>query len=70
MKYVPASVRKNWDAGRRENLANQGAAEFQMRRELVKRSLSVFKQMYAAGVPVMAGTDTTAPNIFPGLRLA
>jgi hypothetical protein len=69
MKYLPASVRKIWDAGRRESLANQGAAEFQMRRELVKRSLSVFKQMYIAGVPVMAGTDTTAPNVFPGFAL-
>jgi Amidohydrolase family len=68
-EYVPASVRKIWDAGRRENLANQGAAEFQMRRELVKRSLSVFQQMYIAGVPVMAGTDTTAPNVFPGFAL-
>jgi imidazolonepropionase-like amidohydrolase len=68
-EYVPASVRKIWDAGRRENLANQGAAEFQMRRELVKRSLAVFKQMYIAGVPVMAGTDTTAPNVFPGFAL-
>jgi imidazolonepropionase-like amidohydrolase len=69
MKYVPAGVRRIWDAGRRESLANQGTAEFQMRRELVKRSLSTFKQMYAAGVPVMAGTDTTAPNVFPGFAL-
>jgi len=69
MKYVPGSVRKIWDAGRRENLANQGAAEFQMRRELVKRSLAVLQQMHAAGVPIMAGTDTTAPNVFPGFAL-
>jgi hypothetical protein len=69
MKYVPGGVRKNWEAGRRENLVNQGAAEFQMRRELVKRSLAVFKEMHAAGVPAMAGTDTTAPNVFPGFGL-
>jgi imidazolonepropionase-like amidohydrolase len=69
MKYVPAGVRRIWDAGRRESLANQGTAEFQMRRELVKRSLSTFKQMYVAGVPAMAGTDTTAPNVFPGFGL-
>jgi imidazolonepropionase-like amidohydrolase len=68
-KYVPASVRKIWDAGRQDSLANQGPAEFQMRRELMKRSLSLFKQMYVAGVPVMAGTDTTAPNVFPGFAL-
>jgi imidazolonepropionase-like amidohydrolase len=69
LKYVPVGVRKNWDAGRRENLANQRAAEYQMRTELVKRSLAVFNQMHAAGVPVMAGTDTTAPNVFPGFAL-
>lgn len=69
MKYVPGNVRKIWDAGRSESLANQGAAEFQMRRELVKRSLSVFQQMYAAGVPVMAGTDAAAPNVLPGFGL-
>jgi hypothetical protein len=69
MKYLPASVRKIWDAGRRESLANQGAAEFQMRRELVKRSLSTFKAMHTAGVPVMAGTDIAAPNVFPGFAL-
>jgi imidazolonepropionase-like amidohydrolase len=40
-----------------------------MRRELAERSLSVFKQMYAAGVPAMAGTDTAAPNVFPGFSL-
>jgi imidazolonepropionase-like amidohydrolase len=69
MKYVPGSVRKIWDVGRRHSLANQGASEFQMRRELAERSLSVFKQMYAAGVPAMAGTDTAAPNVFPGFSL-
>ena len=69
MRYVPANVRKIWDTGRRENLANQGTAEFQMRGELAKRSLQVFKHMHAAGVPVMAGTDTTAPNVFPGFAL-
>ena len=69
MKYVSANVRKIWDAGRRESLANQGPAEFQMRRGLIKRSLAVFKQMYVAGVPVMAGTDTTTPNVFPGSGL-
>jgi imidazolonepropionase-like amidohydrolase len=69
MKYAPAGVRRIWDVGRRENLANQGTVEFQMRRELVKRSLSVFMQMHAAGVLAMAGTDTTAPNVFPGFAL-
>lgn len=69
LKYVPSSVRKNWDEGRRENLAYQLAVEYEMRRKLVQSSLSVVKQMYAAGVPMMAGTDTAAPNVFPGFSL-
>ncbi len=69
LKYMPASVRKIWDEGRRENLAYQMAAEYEMRRELVQSSLSVVKQMNLAGVSIMAGTDTTAPNVFPGFSL-
>jgi Amidohydrolase family len=69
LRYVPASVRRIWDQGRRENLAYQMSAEYEMRRKLVQSSLSVVKQMYVAGVPLMAGTDTTAPNVFPGFSL-
>jgi imidazolonepropionase-like amidohydrolase len=69
LKYVPTGVRINWKEGRRENLAYQMAAEYQMRRKLVHSLLSVVKQMQIAGVPTMAGTDATAPNVFPGSSL-
>jgi imidazolonepropionase-like amidohydrolase len=69
MKYVPASVRKNWDEGRRENLAHQMEAEYEMRTKLVQNSLSVVREMKAVGVPIMAGTDSAAPNVFPGFSL-
>jgi imidazolonepropionase-like amidohydrolase len=69
LKYVPAGVRKNWDEGRRQNLAHQTEEEYEMRRKLVQSSLSVVKQMYLGGVPIMAGTDTTAPNVLPGFSL-
>jgi imidazolonepropionase-like amidohydrolase len=69
LKYVPASVRKHWNEGRRENLALQMAGEYQMRRKLVQSSIAVVKKMEVAGVPILAGTDTTAPNVFPGFAV-
>jgi hypothetical protein len=69
LKYVPASVRKNWNEGRRENLAYQIAGEDEMRRRLVQSLFTVAKEMEIAGVPMMAGTDATAPNVFPGFSL-
>ena len=69
LKYVPAGVRKNWDEGRRQNLAYQMEQEYEMRRKLVRSSLFVIKKMNVGGVPIMAGTDTTAPNVFPGFSL-
>ncbi len=69
LKYVPGSVRKNWDQGRRENLAYQLAAEYEMRRKLMQSSLSLVRKMNVAGVPIMAGTDSSAPNVFPGFSL-
>jgi hypothetical protein len=69
LKYVPASVRKNWNEGRRENLAYQIAGEDEMRRRLVQSLFTVAKEMKIAGVPMMAGTDATAPNVFPGFSL-
>jgi imidazolonepropionase-like amidohydrolase len=69
LKYVPAGVRKNWDEGRRQNLVHQTEEEYELRRKLVRSSLSVVKQMYLGGVPIMAGTDTAAPNVLPGFSL-
>jgi hypothetical protein len=69
LKYVPAGVRNNWKEGRHKNLAYQRAAEYEIRRNLVQSLLSVVKKMEVAGVPTMAGTDTTAPNVFPGSSL-
>jgi imidazolonepropionase-like amidohydrolase len=69
LKYVPGRVRKNWDQGRRENIANQLAEEYEMRRRLVQHSLSLVRKMNITGVPMMAGTDSAAPNVFPGFAL-
>ena len=69
MKYVPLKLRQIWEQGRRERLANYGAPDFALRAEIVRRSLEIVGKMNAAGVPIMAGTDAAAPNVFPGFSL-
>ena len=68
-KYVPSGVRAIWDQGRRQQLENHGDADFALRSEIIKRSLQITGMMNAAGVPIMAGTDAAAPNVFPGFSL-
>jgi len=69
MKYIPSGLLQFWELGRRQSFADQTEADFRVRRKLVKNSLATVKEMYAAGVPIMAGTDATAPNVIPGFSL-
>jgi imidazolonepropionase-like amidohydrolase len=69
LKYIPRKVRENWDKGRSELLDSRTEADFALRRRLVKESLAAVKEMHDAGVDLMAGTDATAPNVFPGFSL-
>jgi hypothetical protein len=69
LKYIPAGLRRGWDQGRRAAFANQSEPDFELRRQLAAKSLSLVKQMHDAGIPIMAGTDSTAPNVFPGFGL-
>jgi imidazolonepropionase-like amidohydrolase len=43
--------------------------EFSLRSSLMQASLRIVGKMNAAGVPILAGTDTTAPFVFPGSSL-
>ncbi len=69
MKYIPVDVRKNWDRSRGELLDSRTELDFSLRRQLAAKSLLVVKGLNQAGVPLMAGTDATAPNVFPGFSL-
>lgn len=69
LKFVPESVREVWDQGRQQALQGRSAADFEFRTELRKRSLQIVGKMDAAGIPIMAGTDAAAPNVFPGFGL-
>jgi imidazolonepropionase-like amidohydrolase len=69
LKYVPRSIAQNWQraAQKQDEFATQ--AEFTLREKLLARSMQVVQQMEAAGVPIMAGTDSAAPYVVPGFAL-
>jgi imidazolonepropionase-like amidohydrolase len=69
LKYVPQSVQTVWKQGRDGLLQNANAQDFQHRTESAERSLEIVGKMNAAGVHLMAGTDSAAPNVFPGFGL-
>lgn len=69
MKYVPADEKRIWQQGTTSQLNGHTAADFAIRQEIIRRSLAVVGKMQAAGVRFMAGTDTAAPNVFPGSSL-
>jgi imidazolonepropionase-like amidohydrolase len=69
MKYVPEKVCENWQEGRNTQLAGRDSTDFVQRAEMIRRSLEIVGKMNQAGVPIMAGTDAAAPNVFPGSSL-
>jgi imidazolonepropionase-like amidohydrolase len=69
LKYIPQNLQKIWKQGRAESLANKTSGDFMLRAKLVEASLKAVGDMHAAGIPMMAGTDSTAPNLVPGFAL-
>ena len=68
-KYIPLQVLTNWEKGTKDRDKGATAEEFALRSRLMQASLRIVGKMNGAGVPVMAGTDTTAPYVFPGSSL-
>jgi imidazolonepropionase-like amidohydrolase len=68
-RYIPTQVLANWDKGTKDRDKGATAEEFSLRSRFMQASLRIVGKMNAAGVPIMAGTDTTAPFVFPGSSL-
>jgi hypothetical protein len=68
-RYIPVQVLANWEKGTRDRDKGATAEEFALRSRFMEASLRIVGKMNAAGVPIMAGTDTTAPFVFPGSSL-
>ena len=67
--YIPLQVLANWEKGVKDRDKGATPQEFALRTSLMQASLRIVGKMNTAGVPVMAGTDTTAPYVFPGSSL-
>lgn len=72
-QYLPQKFLDSWRRERaRELQVNPpqfAAKTFANHRALLQRSLTVVGKMNAAGIPMMAGSDTAAPFVFPGSSL-
>jgi imidazolonepropionase-like amidohydrolase len=68
-KYIPLRVLANWQKGAKDRDKGATPLEFRLRSSFMEASLHIVGKMKAAGVPIMAGTDTTAPYVFPGSSL-
>jgi imidazolonepropionase-like amidohydrolase len=68
-KYIPLQVLANWQKGAKDRDKGATSLEYSLRSGLMHASLRIVAKMNVAGVPIMAGTDTTAPFIFPGSSL-
>jgi hypothetical protein len=67
--YIPPEVLANWEKGAKARDKGATTEEFALRESLMQASLRIVGKMHAAGVSIMAGTDTTAPFVFPGSSL-
>jgi imidazolonepropionase-like amidohydrolase len=68
-KYVPLQVLANWQKGVKDRDKGATTQEFSLRSSLMQASFRIVGKMNTAGVPILAGTDTTAPFVFPGSSL-
>jgi imidazolonepropionase-like amidohydrolase len=68
-KFVPRDFLKSWQKGTANRDKDATLQEFELRTRLLQKSKQLVGQMQTAGVHLMAGTDSTAPYIFPGSGL-
>jgi imidazolonepropionase-like amidohydrolase len=68
-KFIPLQLLANWQKGAKDRDKGATQQEFSLRTSLMQASLRIVGKMNIAGVPIMAGTDTTAPFVFPGSSL-
>ncbi len=67
LKYVPASVRGTWDPAKL--IQKSSAEELDALRAEAARDTELVREMLAASVSIMAGSDGPDPYVFPGFSL-
>jgi imidazolonepropionase-like amidohydrolase len=69
LRYVPGNLKAIWNQVRAAQLDGYSGEDFALRQSVISASLRIVGQMNAAGVAIMGGTDTAAPNVIPGVSL-
>lgn len=67
LRYLPSAARKSWNQGTfQEQITPEHAAALQ---KTAARYSELARDMHAAGVPFLVGTDSPNPFVFPGFSL-
>ena len=69
LRYVPKSMVSKWQQVRMKQDQFASRSEFDLRNQLFARSSQLVGKMQAAGVGILAGTDSAAPELVPGFSL-
>ena len=69
LRYVPRAIVTKWHEARKKQDQFASGAEFELRNQLFEGSAHVVVKMQAAGVGILAGTDSAAPELVPGFSL-
>jgi imidazolonepropionase-like amidohydrolase len=69
LPYVPKTIVSTWKDVRKKQDQLASPPEFELRDQLFERSSQVVAKMKTAGVGILAGTDSPAPELVPGFSL-
>ena len=69
IEFVPRTLVRKWRDSFQKQNKFASPREFALRAALLEKSMQLVGVMQSAGAPLMAGTDTGAPFVFPGSAL-
>jgi imidazolonepropionase-like amidohydrolase len=69
LNYMPAQTRGFWASMKPTVEKNTPAEDFNRYQKVVEKADEIVRQMLRAGVPLLAGTDTPNPHVYPGFSL-
>lgn len=67
LRYLPESLRKEWTPANADKFVSSGGRVYYQRK--LKNDLKIVSEMAKAGVPLLAGSDSLDPFVFPGSSL-
>ena len=69
LTYVPAWIRRSWDPQANFRTRGRRPVYFELQRRLLEKDMEIVRDMRAAGVRFLAGTDLGNPYLYPGFSL-